>query len=91
MRKGLVFLTFVFVQLINAQQIDPLLAKDGEAQKIWVDSIMKSMSVDEKIGQLFMVQAYSNKDKKHEKFITNMIQKYHVGNLILCRERQKNK
>ncbi|WP_299159615.1 glycoside hydrolase family 3 N-terminal domain-containing protein [uncultured Tenacibaculum sp.] len=82
MRKGLVFLTFVFVQLINAQQIDPLLAKDVAAQNIWVDSIMKSMSVDEKIGQLFMVQAYSNKDKKHEKFITNMIQKYHVGNLI---------
>ena len=40
------------------------------------------MSVDEKIGQLFMVQAYSNKDKKHEKLLQNMIQKYHVGNLI---------
>ncbi len=82
MKKVLVFLAFVFVQVVEAQQVDPLLAKDKESQTIWVDSIMKSMSIDEKIGQLFMVQAYSNKDKKHEKVITNMINKYHVGNLI---------
>ncbi|MBA6156625.1 serine hydrolase [Tenacibaculum sp. S7007] len=82
MKKILVFLALVVIQLSNAQQVDPLLAKDAEAQNIWVDSIMKSMSVDEKIGQLFMIQAYSNKDKKHEQFITSMINKYHVGNLI---------
>ena len=29
----------------------------------WVDSIYKTMSIDEKIGQLFMVAAYS-KDRK---------------------------
>ncbi len=82
MKKILVFLTFAFIQLTSAQQVDPLLAKDAEAQSIWVDSLMNSMSVDEKIGQLFMIQAYSNKDKKHEQVITNMIKKYHVGNLI---------
>ncbi len=81
-KKILVFLALVAIQFSNAQQVNPLLAKDAAAQNIWVDSIMKSMSVDEKIGQLFMVQAYSNKDKKHEQFITNMINKYHVGNLI---------
>ncbi|QNM85907.1 serine hydrolase [Polaribacter pectinis] len=66
----------------QAQSIDPLRTKDFEAQKIWVDSILNNMSTDEKIGQLFMVQAYSNLDKKHEDFITEMITKYHVGNLI---------
>ncbi|QXP74232.1 serine hydrolase [Tenacibaculum sp. AHE15PA] len=82
MKKILVFLGFVFIQFVNAQQQDPLLAKDVDAQNVWVDSIMNSMSIDEKIGQLFMVQAYSNKDKKHEQSITEMITKYHVGNLI---------
>ena len=66
----------------QAQSLDPLRTKDFEAQEIWVDSILNNMSVDEKIGQLFMVQAYSNSDKKHENFITEMITKYHVGNLI---------
>ncbi|WP_028887756.1 glycoside hydrolase family 3 N-terminal domain-containing protein [Tenacibaculum ovolyticum] len=82
MKKIVVFLIVAFVQLANAQQVDPLLAKDEKAQAVWVDSLMNSMSVDEKIGQLFMIQAYSNKDKKHEQVIKNMIEKYHVGNLI---------
>lgn len=83
MQKNLlVFITLILVIVANAQQIDPLRTKDFEAQEKWVDSIMKNMTVDEKIGQLFMVQAYSNLDEKHERFITEMIQKYHVGNLI---------
>jgi beta-glucosidase-like glycosyl hydrolase/CubicO group peptidase (beta-lactamase class C family) len=40
------------------------------------------MTIDEKIGQLFMIQAYSNLDSVHENEIKEMIQKYHVGNLI---------
>ena len=81
-KKILLFFTLILVVVANAQQIDPLRTKDFEAQEIWVDSIMKSMTIDEKIGQLFMVQAYSNLDEKHEQFISDMITKYHVGNLI---------
>ena len=29
-----------------------------------------------------MVQAYSNLDQKHEDFISELITKYHIGNLI---------
>ena len=72
----------VFAFHLSAQRLDPLRTKDFEAQKIWVDSILEGMSVDEKIGQLFMIQAYSNRDKKQEDFIIEMITKYHVGNLI---------
>ncbi|WP_435415749.1 glycoside hydrolase family 3 N-terminal domain-containing protein [Polaribacter aestuariivivens] len=83
MKKKLALLLFtLFVSYANAQTVDPLLAKDVEAQNIWVDSILKNMTIDEKIGQLFMVQAYSNLDKKHEDFIIEMIEKYHVGSLI---------
>ncbi|WP_428742488.1 glycoside hydrolase family 3 N-terminal domain-containing protein [Tenacibaculum sp.] len=81
-KKALTLLALIFIQLLQAQQVDPLLAKDPIKQNVWVDSIMKRMSIDEKIGQLFMVQAYSNKDKTHEDFISNLITKYHVGNLI---------
>lgn len=83
MKKNIILLFFtLFVTLLNAQRPDPLRTADFEAQDIWVDSILKNMSIDEKIGQLFMVQAYSNLDKKHEEFITEMITKYHVGSLI---------
>ncbi|MCL7763226.1 serine hydrolase [Polaribacter sp. Z014] len=83
MKKELLLIVFIsFVFNLSAQSVDPLITKDAEAQNIWVDSIVKNMTLDEKIGQLFMIQAYSNKDKKHEDYITSMITKYHVGNLI---------
>ncbi|MEE3999370.1 glycoside hydrolase family 3 N-terminal domain-containing protein [Tenacibaculum sp. FZY0031] len=83
-RKIVTLLAIVFIQVTQAQvqKASPLLAKDSIAQNVWVDSIMKTMSIDEKIGQLFMIQAYSNKDKKHEDFISNMVTTYHVGNII---------
>ena len=81
-KKILLILLITLSYNLSAQSLDPLRTKDAEAQKMWVDSIVNNMTLNEKIGQLFMVQAYSNKDKKHENFITNMITKYHVGNLI---------
>ncbi|MGG8497808.1 glycoside hydrolase family 3 N-terminal domain-containing protein [Tenacibaculum sp. TC6] len=81
-KKILLFITITYGALLQAQQLDPLQTKDSEIQNKWVDSIMKSMTIDEKIGQLFMIQAYSNRDQEHENFITEMLTKYHVGNLI---------
>ena len=80
-------LKFIFFYLCGfllsyAQQLDPLLTKDSDAQRLWVEEKMNSMSLDEKIGQLFMIQAYSNKDTNHRKFIESEIKKYHIGGLI---------
>lgn len=48
----------------------------------WVDSIYNSLSFDERVGQLFMVAAYSNKDSTHVKGIDKLITDYKVGGLI---------
>jgi beta-glucosidase-like glycosyl hydrolase len=40
------------------------------------------MSQEEKIGQLFMVAAYSNKDEQHIKNLSLLIENYHIGGLI---------
>lgn len=70
--------------MINSfgQNLDPLRTDDYFEQERWVDSILSSMSIDQKIGQLFMIQAYSNRDSVHENKIKAMIQDYHIGNLI---------
>lgn len=47
----------------------------------WVDSIFQTMSMDEKIGQLFMIRAHSNKDTLYEENVAQQIKKYHVGGL----------
>ena len=76
-----IFLLVIYVSTCG-QNLDPLRTEDYYAQEKWVDSILSSMTIDEKIGQLFMIQAYSNLDSVHENKIKEMIQKYHVGNLI---------
>lgn len=40
------------------------------------------MTLKEQMGQLFMVGAYSNKDKEHTEFLENLIYDYHIGGLI---------
>ena len=56
--------------------------KKSFSEKKWVDSIYKAMTLEEKIGQLFMVAAYSNKDSLHERSIDSLIVKNHIGGLI---------
>ncbi|MGF1638227.1 MAG: glycoside hydrolase family 3 N-terminal domain-containing protein, partial [Cyclobacteriaceae bacterium] len=47
----------------------------------WVNSLMKEMSVEHKIGQLFQVATFSNRDNSHEKEILELIRRYHIGGL----------
>ncbi|MBB6462355.1 glycoside hydrolase family 3 protein [Flammeovirga kamogawensis] len=42
---------------------------------------LKNMSLEQKIGQLFQVAAFSNRDEKHEEEILTLIEKYHLGGL----------
>ena len=82
MKKIIVASLFLLLIKSYGQQIDPLVTTDFENQEKWVDNIMSKLTLDEKIGQLFMIQAYSNKDRKHKAYINKMIKKYHVGGLI---------
>lgn len=82
MKKIIILSLFLLLIKSYGQQIDPLLTTDPENQEKWVENTMNKLSLDEKIGQLFMIQAYSNKDRKHKAYIKKMIKKYHVGGLI---------
>jgi beta-N-acetylhexosaminidase len=47
----------------------------------WADSILQTMTPDERLGQLFMVPAYSRADSAQAK-VMNLIQDFHIGGLI---------
>ena len=61
---------------------NPLASKNPALQQKWVDSVYKTLSLDEKIGQLFMVRAFSNQGLKHENTISQLITNNHIGGLI---------
>ncbi|HRW64066.1 MAG TPA: glycoside hydrolase family 3 N-terminal domain-containing protein, partial [Bacteroidales bacterium] len=72
------FIWFSFWGITKAQDTIPF----RSAEDLWVDSVMNEMNMDEKIGQLFMVAAYSNKDQQHIDEIKYIIKKYKIGGLI---------
>ncbi len=56
--------------------------KDSDAETRWVDSIYNQMSLEEKVGQLFMVAAYSNRDTVHTNSIEKLIRNQKIGGVI---------
>ena len=48
----------------------------------WADSVFATLSLDERIAQLMMVAAYSNKDAKHEAEVEQMVRTNNIGGLI---------
>lgn len=48
----------------------------------WVDDMLDKMTLREKIGQFFMVAAYSNKGEEHYREIDSLVMRDKVGGLI---------
>jgi beta-N-acetylhexosaminidase len=67
-----------FVKTNYAQKLPPFITPEAE---LWADSVMKTLTPDERISQLIMVAAWSNKDSAHIKEIRKLIQDWGIGGL----------
>ncbi len=72
-----VFFCFIYFLTASSQAIN------WKKQNDWVDSIYAQLSNDERIAQLMMVAAFSNKDKVHEREVACLVDDIGVGGLIL--------
>lgn len=78
-------LVFLFFPLF-AQENNPLIVKnDFQNQKKWVDSIYGNMTLEEKIGQLFMADIFSSDPKAKTDKIKDLITNYHLGGVIFSK------
>ena len=68
--------------IIGLSYLLSLISINSQAQLSWVDSTLNAMTLDEKIGQLIMVAAYSNKEAEYEQQLGATIEKYHLGGII---------
>ena len=79
-------LILFFFNFLTAQEFYPLLSeKDQTNQKKWVDSIYNSMSIQEKVGQLFMVDVFSKDSKDKTDLINSLIKDYYIGGIIFSK------
>jgi beta-glucosidase-like glycosyl hydrolase/CubicO group peptidase (beta-lactamase class C family) len=56
----------------------------------WVDETIAKMSLREKIGQFFMIAAYSNKSESHFRHIDSLVEKHKIGGLIFFQGQREN-
>ena len=74
--------------LITKAQYQPKNISATEIQKAnqWVNETYKSLSQDEKLGQLFIVALYTNKDEAHINSVRSIVLNEKIGGLILMQD-----
>ncbi len=81
--RSILYLFLLLFYVTHAQHsTSPLQSVDAEAQKVWVDSLYNTLSLKEKIGQLYMVQVMSNQDAATRQTVIDLIRKHHIGGII---------
>lgn len=82
LKKPHYFLLLILVSIPLTAVRFPAYQSFEKKRDSWVKETMSKMTLEEKLGQLFMVAAYSNKDETHFRELDNLIEKHHIGGLI---------
>ena len=86
MKKTYIFISLFIVSFFTSVAQSPLRSPDAQAQEKWVNDTYNQMSLDEKIGQLFMVSVYSSHiGTKRAEEIKDFIKKYYIGGIIFSK------
>ena len=80
--KLTIFLFFIFNAIIAQNIKDPLLTSNHKLQQKWVDSIYNTLSLKEKVGQLYTIQVFSNQDEATKNEKIQLIKEYQIGGII---------
>ncbi|KUY29369.1 glycoside hydrolase family 3 protein [Elizabethkingia ursingii] len=78
--------TFISPQYFSQYQPKNLNQKEREKAQQWVDKTYKSLTQDEKLGQLFITALYTNKDQNHINFVRQLVNKEKIGGIILMQD-----
>ncbi|CAD7802847.1 Beta-hexosaminidase [Chryseobacterium aquaeductus] len=79
---------FLFTQTQLSAQYQPKNISHSDQKKAqqWVDKTYDALSQDEKLGQLFIVALYTNKDENHINQVKNIVANDKIGGLILMQD-----
>ena len=81
MKKHLVYSLLLFLSFNSSKgqsyEQPPFLKTDWH----WVDSVYNQLTLEERIGQLIMVPAWSNRGAAHQKEIEYLITQYKIGGI----------
>ena len=73
-------LTMISFIPVRSQNMDPPFLK--YLNHPWVDSVMKTLTLDQQIAQCIWIAEYSNSDVSHEVEVSDIIRKYGIGGIV---------
>src|SRR5512133_3549734 len=81
MRKSFIIILslFSFISFAQTKIRPPFLQYESDQ---WVDSVFNTLSIDERIGQLLMVPAYSSKGNSQLVQLIKMVEENKIGGII---------
>lgn len=82
MRRNLLIYLFFLISLNIQGQFGPNTTRDSLAQNQWVETLYSNLTLEEKIGQLFMVIAQSDQAETNSEKIRSLIKEHAVGGVI---------
>ncbi len=85
MNQYITLFLLISSQFIFSQKKHPLQTQDSLAQQHWVDDIYNNMTLNEKIGQLFIADVWSGKEKLHTDKIKKLIKENHIGGVMFSK------
>jgi beta-N-acetylhexosaminidase len=79
---------FLLISTNSTAQYQPKNISQADLNKAhqWVDNTYNTLSQDEKLGQLFIVALYTNKDEAHINQVRSIVQNDKIGGLILMQD-----
>lgn len=82
--KRYIHLLFALLIAISASSVTPTILQkcDTSARDKWVDSVYKSLTPRQRIGQLFVPVIYFSQNKNYKATIEKLIKEYHIGGLL---------
>ncbi|MFD1629973.1 glycoside hydrolase family 3 protein [Pseudopedobacter beijingensis] len=81
MKKLLLLIACCYSLNTSAQKRPPFIDFLNQ-RNTWVDSVFKSMSHAEKLGQLFMVRAHTDKGVEYSEKVAKLIKDNHIGGVV---------
>ena len=82
-------LVFIFgcVGYLQAQFSPKNITKDLDKKAVkYADSLYAKLSMDERIGQLYIVALYTNKDQNHISGVRKLVEQERIGGIILMQD-----
>jgi beta-glucosidase-like glycosyl hydrolase/CubicO group peptidase (beta-lactamase class C family) len=76
------FTAFIFTNNTFSQNSNPCEYTCIDTSYFWVDSVFNSLTLDQRIAQLIMVDAYSNQGIKEKQKIEKLVRDYNIGGII---------